>query len=110
MESILDDIPNSVYDTFEIVHLLTRHDIHNIKEEFKINANGVRHVNDKISINKWVVIMNKRPARRHTQLNKWVRKLPLPETPKVRQSESQVVFVFQKQIKDIVYCMHVSHQ
>ncbi|GIX77646.1 MULE domain-containing protein, partial [Caerostris darwini] len=54
MESILDDIRNSVYDTFERVHLLTRHDMHNIKEEFKINANGVMHVNDKISVNKWV--------------------------------------------------------
>ncbi|GIY73270.1 hypothetical protein CDAR_51571 [Caerostris darwini] len=82
MESILDDIPNSVYDTFEKVHLLTRHDMHNIKEEFKINANGVMHVNDKISVNKWV----------ENLILLEVRKL----TPEIMQSESQVVSQYLK--------------
>ncbi|GIY29331.1 MULE domain-containing protein [Caerostris darwini] len=54
MESILDEIRNSVHDNFERIPLLTLQDIKNIKKEFNINQNGVLHVNEKVSIHMWL--------------------------------------------------------
>ncbi|GFU74847.1 MULE domain-containing protein [Trichonephila clavipes] len=54
VEAILDDIRNSINQKLERIHLITRQDIKNIKEEYNISSDGILDSNDVVSINKWV--------------------------------------------------------
>ncbi|GFT08449.1 uncharacterized protein TNCV_2324661 [Trichonephila clavipes] len=54
VEAILDDIRNSINQKLERIHLITRQDIKNIKEEYNISSDGILDSNDVVSVNKWV--------------------------------------------------------
>ncbi|GFQ98866.1 uncharacterized protein TNCT_735211, partial [Trichonephila clavata] len=54
IEAILDDIRNSVNEKLEIIHLITRQDIKNIKVEYNISSDGILDTNDVVSVTKWV--------------------------------------------------------
>ncbi|GFS44540.1 MULE domain-containing protein [Trichonephila inaurata madagascariensis] len=54
VEAILDDIRNSMNLKPERIHLITRQDIKDIKEEYNISSDGVLDSNDVVSVNKWV--------------------------------------------------------
>ncbi|GFS61814.1 hypothetical protein TNIN_438751 [Trichonephila inaurata madagascariensis] len=53
VESILDEIRNSMNEKLERIHLITRQDIKNIKEEYNISSDGILDSNDVLSVNKW---------------------------------------------------------
>ncbi|GFS36673.1 uncharacterized protein TNIN_456671 [Trichonephila inaurata madagascariensis] len=53
VEAILDDIRNSMNQKLERIHLITRQDIKNIKEEYNISSDGILDSNDVVSVNKW---------------------------------------------------------
>ncbi|GFX84164.1 uncharacterized protein TNCV_927751 [Trichonephila clavipes] len=54
VEAILDDIRNSINQKLERIHLITRQDIKNIREEYNISSDGILNSNDVVSVNKWV--------------------------------------------------------
>ncbi|GFY74190.1 uncharacterized protein TNIN_385261 [Trichonephila inaurata madagascariensis] len=54
VEAILDDIRNSMNQKLERIHLITRQDIKNIKEEYNISLDGILDSNDVVSVNKWI--------------------------------------------------------
>ncbi|GFU12816.1 uncharacterized protein TNCV_5047611 [Trichonephila clavipes] len=54
VEAILDDIRNSINQKLERIHLITRQDIKNIKEEYNISSDGILDSNDMVSVNKWI--------------------------------------------------------
>ncbi|GFQ69512.1 MULE domain-containing protein [Trichonephila clavata] len=53
IETILDDIRNSVNEKLERIHLITRQDIKIIKE-YNISSDGILDTNDVVSVTKWV--------------------------------------------------------
>ncbi|GFY17199.1 uncharacterized protein TNCV_1089751 [Trichonephila clavipes] len=54
VEAILDNMRNSINQKLERIHLITRQDIKNIKEEYNISSGGILDSNDVVSVNKWV--------------------------------------------------------
>lgn len=57
-DTILDSIRSSVSnDEIERIHLVTRKDLYNIECSYNLNYDSVRHANDAISIESWVLEM-----------------------------------------------------
>ncbi|GFY70927.1 MULE domain-containing protein [Trichonephila inaurata madagascariensis] len=53
VEAILDERRNSMNEKLNRIHLITRQDIKNIKEEYNISSDGILDSNDVLSVNKW---------------------------------------------------------
>ncbi|GFY40048.1 uncharacterized protein TNIN_425921 [Trichonephila inaurata madagascariensis] len=85
VEAILDDIRNSMNQKLERIHLITRQDIKNIKEEYNINSDGILNSNDVVSVNKWVEGLKNREDLRITD-----EEMIICENRKVLEKEAHV--------------------
>ncbi|GFQ73498.1 uncharacterized protein TNCT_210451 [Trichonephila clavata] len=54
IQTIFDDNRNLVNEKLERIHLITRQDEQNIKEEYNINSDGILDSNDVLRVTKWV--------------------------------------------------------
>lgn len=54
LDSILDEIRDSANGELQRLHLLTKKDLYNIKQCFKLNSTSVQHKNEAVSVKDWV--------------------------------------------------------
>ncbi|KAL1488526.1 hypothetical protein ABEB36_014991 [Hypothenemus hampei] len=56
---ILDEIADSIVDSEKRIHILTRKDLHNIERSFNLSSVAIRHPNDALSVESWVIEMQR---------------------------------------------------